>query len=54
MTRPKDKDQDTGFGFGGLFKGLAALVEKLVDLAEKGESVSPISLPFEGGGSEWA
>ena len=39
MTRPKDKGGEAGFGFGGLFKGLADLVEKLGDLAEKGQEL---------------
>ena len=40
MTNPKDKREEAGFGFGGIFKGLADLVEKLGDLAEKGEELS--------------
>ncbi|MFA5110147.1 MAG: gas vesicle protein GvpH [Desulfobaccales bacterium] len=40
MTKPRDKGGEAGFGFGGIFKGLADLVEKLGDLAEKGEELS--------------
>ena len=41
MTKRKEqgKGEDVGTGFGGLFKGLADLVEKLGDLAEKGEEL---------------
>jgi len=37
MTRRKGVEE--GGGFGGIFKGLADLVEKLGDLAEKGEKL---------------
>lgn len=42
MSRRDDNDSGIrgGGGFGGLFKGLADLVEKLGDLAEKGERLS--------------
>ncbi|MHB9072973.1 MAG: gas vesicle protein GvpH [Desulfobaccales bacterium] len=33
----KKRDSGEGIGFGGVFKGLADLIEKLGDLAEKGE-----------------
>jgi HSP20 family protein len=39
MTKGNDKGGDEGFGFAGLFKGLADLVEKLGDLAEKGQEL---------------
>ncbi len=37
MTRKHDSSEDAGFG--GVFKGLADLIEKLGDLAEKGEKL---------------
>jgi HSP20 family protein len=40
MTRKKNKGGEAGSSFGGIFKGLADLVEKLGDLAEKGETLS--------------
>ena len=45
MTRRKEKYEETkdvrmDSGFGGIFKGLADLVEKLGDLAEKGGELS--------------
>ncbi len=40
MTKKSKKGgEDMGLSFGGLFKGLADLVEKLGDLAEKGEEL---------------
>jgi HSP20 family protein len=36
MTKKK-KETTEGYSFGGVFKGLADLIEKLGDLAEKGE-----------------
>jgi HSP20 family protein len=35
----KRKNTEEGAGFGGIFKGLADLIEKLGDLAEKGEQL---------------
>ena len=35
MTKRKGSSEESGFG--GVFKGLADLIEKLGDLAEKGE-----------------
>ena len=37
MTKKKGSDKETGFG--GVFKGLADLIEKLGDLADKGEAL---------------
>jgi HSP20 family protein len=37
MTRRKGSDEETGYG--GVFKGLADLIGKLGDLAEKGEQL---------------
>ncbi len=39
MTKGKERGGEAGSSFGGLFKGLADLVEKLGDLAEKGETL---------------
>jgi HSP20 family protein len=39
MTKRKAQGDDDGSSFGGLFKGLADLVENLRDLAEKGETL---------------
>lgn len=41
MTRKKtpSKEEDVGYGFRGLFKGLGELVEKVGYLAEKGEEL---------------
>ena len=37
MTKKKGGSEETGFG--GVFKGLADLIEKLGDLADKGEQL---------------
>jgi HSP20 family protein len=39
MTKRKGAGREAGSGYGGIFKGLADLVEKLGDLAEKGETL---------------
>jgi HSP20 family protein len=39
MTKGKERSGEAGSSFGGLFKGLADLVEKLGDLADKGETL---------------
>ena len=40
MTRKKESSGGFSANFGGVFKGLADLIEKLGDLAEKGEALS--------------
>ncbi|HEX9884051.1 MAG TPA: Hsp20/alpha crystallin family protein [Desulfobaccales bacterium] len=40
MTNRKVKGGESGYSFGGIFKGLADLVEKLGELADKGETLS--------------
>jgi hypothetical protein len=51
MTKKKSADR-SGAGFDGIFKGLGDLVEKLSDLAEKGEQLSrtPEPRPKSGAG----